>query len=166
MGDPITKRIKTISWEDPARLAAAASKMGGLEFVQAIAHRDLPPPPVAQLIDMDLIEVSEGRSVFTLEPGEHHYNPIGTVHGGIISTVLDSALGCAVQSSLPKGSGYTTVELHVNLVKAVTSSTGMLRCEGEVIHVGGRVATAQARLTDEEGRLYAHATTTCLIFRS
>jgi uncharacterized protein (TIGR00369 family) len=111
------------------------------------------------------VEVSEGRAVFAVEPAEYHYNPIGTVHGGLAATVLDSALACAVHSTLPAGSGYTTLELHVNLVRAIGHDTGRLTCTGEVVHVGGRVATAQAKLTDASGKLYAHGTTTCMLFR-
>jgi uncharacterized protein (TIGR00369 family) len=118
-----------------------------------------------RLLNMGIDELDKGRVVFTLEPAEYHYNPIGSVHGGIISTICDSAMGCAVQSTLPAGTGYTTLELKVNFLRAVTLETGPMRCEGRVIHVGGRVATAEAYLTDGAGTRYAHATTTCMIFR-
>ena len=158
-------RTRTVTWEDPLIGAAAAPTMAGIDFLRAMAAGEVPPPPIAVLLGMDIAEVEEGRIVFTVEPSEYHYNPIGTVHGGVASTLLDSAMGCAVQSMLPAGTGYTTVELRVNFVRALTTATGLVRCEAEVIHVGGRIATAQARLVDRDGTLYCHATTTCMIFR-
>jgi uncharacterized protein (TIGR00369 family) len=104
--------------------------------------------------------------VFTAQPAEYHYNPLGTVHGGVAATLLDSAMGCAVQSVLPHGAGYTTLEIKVNYLRAMTSRTGRVYAEGKVIYVGGRIATAEARLTDGEGKLYAHGTTTCILLRS
>jgi uncharacterized protein (TIGR00369 family) len=112
----------------------------------------------------DLAEVSEGRVVFTLDPGEQHYNPIGVVHGGVAATLLDSAMGCAVASMLPKGRAYTTLEIKVNYVRALKFETGRVRAIGSVIHMGGQVATAEARLVDAAEKLYAHATTTCILF--
>jgi uncharacterized protein (TIGR00369 family) len=103
--------------------------------------------------------------VFAVEPAEYHYNPIGLVHGGLACTLLDSAMGCAVHTTLPAGTGYTTLELKVNLIRPLTRETGRVLCEGTIIHVGGRTATAEARITDAAGALYAHATTTCMIFR-
>ena len=114
---------------------------------------------------MVITEVSEGRVVFTAEPAEYHYNPLGTVHGGIAATLLDSAMGCAVQSMLPHGGGYTTLELKVNYLRPMTSKTGTVYAEGKIIHVGGRTATAEARLMDASGKLYAHGTTTCILLR-
>lgn len=146
--------------------AAAAREMSGLEFLQAVVKQELPPAPIAELMGFGSVEVEEGRVVFACEPAEYHYNPIGTVHGGVASTLLDSAMGCAVHSTLPAGAGYTTLELKVNMLRPITVSTGRLLCEGCTVHVGGRVATAEGRLTDEAGKLYAHATTTCMLFRS
>jgi uncharacterized protein (TIGR00369 family) len=111
------------------------------------------------------LTVGPGWARFTFEPGEHHYNPIGSVHGGVAATLLDSALGCAVHSTLEAGVGYTTVDLQVSFVRPLTSSSGVVRCEGRIIHAGGRVATAEARITDADERLYAHGTATCLILR-
>lgn len=159
------ERTRTFSWQDPMISAEAAKNLSGLQFMQAIQRGELPPPPIANLIDMDISEVEKGRCVFSLRPAEFHYNPIGSVHGGIFCTLLDSAMGCAVQTSLPAGSGYTTLELKVNLVRPLTAKTGQVFCEGKVIYGGGRVATAEGRIYDEEGKLYGHATTTCLIFR-
>lgn len=158
-------RTRTISWEDPAPAAEAARKMGGLEFLRAIMRRELPAPPMADLMDFGLVEVDEGRVVFECTPAEYHYNPIGAVHGGFACTLFDSAMGCAVHTELPEGAGYTTVELKVNLLRPITAETGRLLCEGETIHVGRRIATAEARLKDESGRLFGHATTTCMVFR-
>ena len=159
------ERRRTVTWEDPATGAEAAGKMGGLEYLRAVARGDLPAAPMANLMGFWPSEVEEGRVVFEVEPDEYHYNPIGTVHGGLACTLFDSAMGCAVHTTLPAGTGYTTVELKVNLLRPITAETGRLFCEGETIHVGGRIATAGARLTDEDGRLYGHATTTCMIFR-
>jgi uncharacterized protein (TIGR00369 family) len=117
------------------------------------------------LMNFVLEEVEEGRAVFVGEPAEYHYNPIGVVHGGLMATLLDSALGCCVHTTLPAGVAYTTLELHVNLIRAVTAKTGKLTAIGEVIHAGRTTATAQARVIDAEGKLYAHGTTTCIIFR-
>lgn len=159
------ERTRTFTWQDPMISAEIAKNMSGLEFMQAIQRGELPPPPIAKLIDMDITEVEAGRCVFTLHPAEFHYNPIGSVHGGIFCTLLDSAMGCAVQTNLPAGSGYTTLELKVNLVRPLTSKTGQVFCEGKVIYGGGRIATAEGRIYDEAGKLYGHATTTCIIFR-
>jgi uncharacterized protein (TIGR00369 family) len=158
-------RARTVTWEDPLIAAAGAREMSGLAFMQAIMRGDLPAPPIAVLLGFELVEAEEGRAVFGLTPAEYHYNPIGAVHGGLACTLLDSAMGCAVQSTLPAGTGYTTLELKVNLVRPLTQETGPLRCEGKVLHLGGRTATAESRLVDVQGTLYAHATTTCMIFR-
>ena len=158
-------RTRTISWEDPAPGAEAAGKMSGLEYLRAMMREELPAPPMAALMGFGFVEVDEGRVVFECVPAEYHYNPIGAVHGGFACTLFDSAMGCAVHTELPAGVGYTTVELKVNLLRPITAETGRLLCKGETLHVGGRIATAEARLKDESGRLYGHATTTCMIFR-
>ena len=157
------ERTKTVTWEDPSIGARAAVSMSGLDYMRAIAGGEIPPPPIALVLDMSIVEVDPGRAVFELEPGEHQFNPIGSVHGGVLATLLDSAMGCAVHAMLPAGTGYTTLELKVNFLRRVTTETGRLRCEGSVIHLGRTVATAEARITDGEDRLVAHATTTCLV---
>jgi uncharacterized protein (TIGR00369 family) len=124
---------------------------------------DLPRAPVAELVGFELIELGEGRASFRMDPAERHYNPLGTVHGGIAATLLDSAMGVAVHTTLDEGQTYTTLELKVNYVRAITQDTGPVVATGSVIHRGGRVATAEARLTDADGRLLAHGTSTCLI---
>jgi uncharacterized protein (TIGR00369 family) len=126
---------------------------------------ELPPPPFASLLNFDLVEVSEGHAAFAVNPAEYHYNPIGVVHGGLAATLLDSAMGCAVHSMLPAGAGYTTLEIKVNFIRAMTAETGRVRCEANVVHSGARTATAEGRIVDEAGKLYAHGTTTCLILR-
>jgi uncharacterized protein (TIGR00369 family) len=160
------KRERKITWEDPMALAAEAMEMSGLEYLQAAQQRHVSVAPIASLMGYELAEVREGRVMFTVSPDEYHYNPLGVVHGGLLATVMDSAMACAIHTTLPRGEGSTTVELHINYVRAVTTQIGRLRCEGEIIHRGGRIATAQARVVDETGLLYAHGTTTCLIFRA
>jgi uncharacterized protein (TIGR00369 family) len=136
----------------------------GLEFMQAMLRGQVPYPPIAKTLDFSLIEVSAGRAVFQGTPGPSHLNPMGTIHGGWYATLLDSALGCAVHTMMPAGRGYTTAELSVNLVRAIGSKAPRVRAEGKVIHCGRQLATAEARLFGPDGTLYAHATTTCLVF--
>ena len=157
-------RTRTVTWEDPAPGLAQAADMTGLEYVRAIFAGRLPPPPMAELMGFAGAEAEEGRAVFKSEVGEHLYNPIGVVHGGYAMTVLDSAMGCAINTLLARGERYTTLETKVNFVRPITLETGPVRCEGTVIHRGRRVATAEGRLIAERsGKLLAHATTTCLI---
>lgn len=157
-------RTRTITWDDPMICAQAATQMAGLDFLRAMIAGQFPPPPIAITLDFRLVEVDAGRAVFACTPSEFHYNPIGMVHGGLISTLCDSALGCAIQSMLPLGMAYTTLELHVNLTRALTRETGEIRCEANVLHSGRRMATAEAKVIDSKGKLYGHATTTCLVF--
>ena len=137
--------------------------VSGIEFLRNLAGG--PPLPLGELLGFRLVEVDEGRAVFELDPHERLYNPIGSVHGGVLATVCDSALGCAVHSMLPAGVGYTTLEVKVNFVRRVTADAGVLRCEASVLSLGGRTATATANVLDPAGRLVAHATTTCLVLR-
>lgn len=136
----------------------------GLELMQAMLRGELPTAPIARTLDFQLIEVDEGRAVFQGTPGPAHLNPMGTVHGGWYATLLDSALGCAVHTMMPPGRAYTTAELGVNLVKAIGPKVQRVRAEGRVLHSGRQLATAEARLVGPDGTLYAHATTTCLVF--
>lgn len=136
----------------------------GLQLMQAMLRGELPYPEIGQTMDFHLIDVGEGRAVFQGTPRQQHLNPMGTVHGGWFATLLDSALGCAVHTMLPPGRGYTTAELGVNLVRAITPKVPRVRAEGRVIHCGRQLATAEARLVGPDGTLYAHATTTCLVF--
>jgi uncharacterized protein (TIGR00369 family) len=157
-----------VSAEDvigPVELAARGRELAGLDYVRAIFAGELPPPPIAELIGFRGVEAESGRAVFEIVPGERHYNPIGSVHGGVALTLLDSAMGCAVHTLLEAGVGYTTLEVKANFVRPITAETGIVRCEGTIVHGGSRVATAEGRVTDAAGRLLAHGTTTCLIFR-
>lgn len=138
--------------------------MSGIDFLRALASGGLPRPPVNHAIDFVLDEVEPGRAVFSLTPGEEHYNPIGSVHGGIFATLLDSAAGCAVQSTLPRGMAYTSLDLTVKFLRRITVDTGTVRAIGTVVSGGRRTALAQARLVDASDRLLAHATSSCLLF--
>jgi uncharacterized protein (TIGR00369 family) len=158
-----TKRRISIEWSDPRPLAEAGRSMAGIEFLRAIRDGRLPAPPIAELMGFHLAEVDTGYAVFEVVPGERHYNPIGVVHGGLAMTLLDSAMGCAVQTHMPAGSGYTTLEAKTNLVRAITADTGKLRAIGRTLHVGKRMATAEGRLEDAAGKLYAHSSTTCIV---
>jgi len=158
-------RTRTFSWADPTVGAKAATSMSGMEYFEAMKRGDLPGPPIMSLMNIQVSEIEEGRIVFTVEPAEYHYNPIGAVHGGLACTLFDSAMSCAVHTTLPKGVGYTTLELKVNFLRPMTRETGPVFCEGKTLYVGRRTATAEARLTDVSGKLYGHATTTCMIFR-
>jgi uncharacterized protein (TIGR00369 family) len=164
-GPEAATRSRSYTWQDPAGAAAAAMQQDGLEFLRAILHGTLPGAPVASTLDFEPAEVEAGRVVFEFTPAEFHYNPIGSVHGGVLSTLCDSACGCAVQSSLPAGTSYTSLDLTVKFLRPVTIATGRMRCEGTVTHLGRRSALAQASLTDAGGKLYAHATSSCMIFR-
>lgn len=144
---------------------AQVARWSGLELMQAMLRGEVPYASIARTLDFILLDVSEGRAVFQGTPGAAHLNPMGTVHGGWYATLLDSALGCAVHTALPAGRAYTTAELGVNLVKAVQpGKVARVRAVGEVVHCGRQLATAQARLEGPDGTLYAHATTTCLVF--
>ncbi|HVS50202.1 MAG TPA: PaaI family thioesterase [Candidatus Dormibacteraeota bacterium] len=162
----VNQRSRTYTWEDPMALRDAGAAMSGLDYLKAVFNRSLPPPPIAATMDFTGAEVEQGRAVFVGQPAEFLYNPIGVVHGGFAMTILDSAMGCAVHSTLAAGEGYTSLETSVNFVRPITLDTGRLRCEGTVIHRGGRVATAEGRLIAEStGKLLAHGTTTCLVMK-
>jgi uncharacterized protein (TIGR00369 family) len=136
----------------------------GLEVFEAIFCGELPRPPIGDTLDFVPIHIEYGAAVFQGRPNQRHYNPLGTVHGGWFATLLDSAVGCAVHSTLPAGRGYTTLELKLNIVRALTDDVPLVRAEGKVLHGGRQVATAEGRIVGPDGRLYAHATTTCLVF--
>ena len=137
---------------------------GGLEIMHAMLRGEVPYPPIAATLDFTLLEVEPGRALFQGTPGPAHLNPMGTIHGGWYATLLDSAMGCAVHTMMPPGRGYTTAELGVNLVRAIGTKAPRVRAEGKVIHCGRQLATAEGRLFGPDGTLYAHATTTCLVF--
>lgn len=144
--------------------AETLRSMSGLEFLTGIASGKLPQPPIAETLGFHLVEVERGRAVFVGTPACGHMNPIGTIHGGYAGTLLDSCMACSVQSTLELGYGYTTLEYKVHLVRPMTEATGPVRAEGRVVHAGRRAATAEGRITDANGNLLAHGTTTCLVF--
>jgi uncharacterized protein (TIGR00369 family) len=149
-------RSTTVTWQDPRILSD----------LRAICDGRLPQPPMAELLGFRLAQVDKGQVVFECEPGERHYNPIGVVHGGLAMTMLDSCMACSIQTMVPPGSSYTTLEAKVNLVRAITNGVGKLRAIGRTIHVGSRVGTSEGRLEDASGKLYAHGTTTCIVLRN
>lgn len=153
---------RTISWDDPNELGRLARDLSGLEYMRRLIADKL-RVPIGATLGFQLVEVSEGTAVFEAEAGPWAYNPIGSVHGGWYAAVLDAPLGVALHTLLPKGVGYTTLELKVNLVRPVQPDTGVLRAIGRVVHRGRRTAVTEARMEDAAGRLYAHATSTCLI---
>jgi uncharacterized protein (TIGR00369 family) len=140
-----------------------AARGSGLDFLLKLLDATYPAPPFSEAAEVWPVEAEPGRVVFKAKPSARFYNPMGTVHGGWISTVLDSAMGCAVHSVLKPGQAYTTVELKINFVRPVFEQTGVVRCEGKIVHAGGRLATSEGRLTDEEGNLLAHGSETCMI---
>jgi uncharacterized protein (TIGR00369 family) len=156
-------RRRTVTWADPMVSAAAARELSGLDFLSRLAAGELPPMPMADLVGFRLARVELGLVVFEGAPGEYLYNPIGAVHGGFACTLLDSCMGCAIHSALPAGFGYTTLELKVNLVRGIVAKTGPMHAEGRLIHGGRTTGTAEGKLTGEDGKIYAHGTTTCLI---
>ena len=156
-------RARTVTWQDPMALATAARSMPGIEFLRALRDGKVPPPPIAEVLGFRLAEVEPGYAVFECTPGEYHYNPIGVVHGGLAMTLLDSAMGCCVQSQLPPGLAYTTLEVKVNLVRPIHGNTGLLRAIARLVHGGRSTATAEGRLEGADGKLYAHGTTTCIV---
>ncbi|MGW2050527.1 PaaI family thioesterase [Streptomyces sp. NPDC001858] len=157
-------RTRTYQWEDPAILAEAAGRMAGLDFLRELQKGSLPGPPISATLDIALAEVEPGRAVFALTPGEEHYNPIGSVHGGVFAALLDSAAGCAVQSTLPQGMAYTSLDLTVKFLRRITVDTGPVRAVGTVVSRGRQTALAQAQLFDATDRLLAHATSSCMLF--
>jgi uncharacterized protein (TIGR00369 family) len=156
-------RSRTITWTDPARTRFRGRSLTGYERLVAMQRGELAAPPAATLLGMQLDEVASGRTVFSLLADEMHENPMGTMHGGIVATLVDTAMGCAVSSILPVDCAFITLELKTNYVRAITQATGRVYAEGTVVHSGGRVATTEARVHDDSGALYAHATSTCLI---
>ena len=154
---------RTHSWDDPAPMPAALPLLSGLALLGAIGDGSLPRPPIMSTLDIAPVEAEEGRVVFVLEPGPHHLNPLGTIHGGVLSALLDTAAACAVHSTLPAGTGYTTLDLSVRFLRPVTPETGTVRAEGVLVSRGRRTALAEARAYDSSDRLLAHATSTCLI---
>ena len=164
---PESTRRRELVWQDPLASAAEGAAVSGIDYMRALRDMEIPPPPIAVTMGFSPVEIEEGRVAFSGTPGEEHYNPIGVVHGGWASTLLDSALGCAVHTTLPQGAAYTSLTLEVKFVRPITRDTGAVRAEAEVIHRGRRQATAEARLVAEStGKLLAHGTSTCLIMEA
>lgn len=162
-GMATTTAQRTYSYDLPDRDPAALAGLGGLQLLQKMIAKELAPPPIAATLGFALVEAGRGYAVFAGAAAEWQYNPLGSVHGGWISTLLDSAVACAVHSTLPPGQIYTTLDLQVRFVRAVLATSGRLRAEGKVVHAGKRVATAEGRLISVDGTLHATATTSCLI---
>ncbi|GIM96248.1 PaaI family thioesterase [Paractinoplanes toevensis] len=158
------ERTRTFGWSDPSLHANQIGRRSGLDFLRAMATGEFPAPPIMNLVDLAGMEVEEGSVTVHLDPQEFHYNPLGSMHGGVISTMLDTAAGCSVHSTLPIGVGYTSLDLSVKFLRPITIATGRITCKGAVLQKGRRTALAEARLTDSAGRLLAHATSSCLIF--
>jgi len=164
---PESSRERMLVWQDPVPTAAAGATMSGIEYMEAILAGKVPPPPIAVTMRMGPIEVEDGRAVFSGEPSEEHYNPIGVVHGGYAATLLDSALGCAVHTTLPAGVGYTSLGLEAKYVRPITRDTGRVLCEANVLYRGRRQATSEANLTAaDSGKLLAHGVATCMILEA
>lgn len=156
-------RVRTFSWAEPGTHMAKLVGLNGLEQLRAAARGEVPRPPVMDLMDIVSFEVEPGSVAVTMRAQEFHYNPLGGVHGGVIATLLDTAASCSVHTTLAVGELYTTLDLHTKFLRPVTLDSGLLRCQGSIVNRGRRTALAQAELTDESGRLLAHATSTCLI---
>ena len=159
------KRERTFEWDDPTPLWERVAGLSGLEVLRLMVGGELPQPPMARLMDIRLIEVEHGKAVFASTPGEYHYNPLGSVHGGFGATLLDSAMGCAVHSTLSAGDAYTTLELKINFLRPLTHATGLVRGTGTIVHAGRTTAFAESKIEDAAGKIYAFATSTCLIRR-
>jgi uncharacterized protein (TIGR00369 family) len=158
-------RHTRVAGPEPASSIDAESvlSLSGMDLMKGIARGEIPAPPFAQLLGFEIETVEEGKVTFAMQPAESHYNPFGVVHGGVAATLFDSALGCSVQTLLPPGRVAPTMQLHINYIRPITISTGRIRCSGQVVHLGKRSATAEGRLVDMDGKLYAHATGTFVI---
>ena len=157
------KRTRTIQWEDPQISSRDTQNISGLDYLCAIRDGSIAPPPAAHLVGYHIVNVDTGQAVAELNPSEYHYNPFSTVHGGLLSTLLDTAMTAAVMTLLPAGQACSTLELKVNFIRPVSSRTGPVTARANVIHAGKRVATVEGRLFDANEKLYAHATSTYLI---
>jgi uncharacterized protein (TIGR00369 family) len=157
-------RSRTHTWSDPVAVAAHLGRLSGLEMLRAMSAGELPAPPIFSTVGVADLEAKDGWVGLDLDPQEFHYNPLGSVHGGVLSTLLDTAAACSVHSTLPPGMGFTSMDLNVKFLRQVTVDSGRLTCTGAVLQRGRRTALAEARLTDSAGRLVAHATSSCMLF--
>ena len=160
------QRERMYSWGNPFEGVELSKELSGMEYLQAIQKGAIPASPLINTLDFFLGELEEGKVSFYFEPQEFHYNPNGRVHGGVITAILDSAMGCTLHSLLPKGTVYTTLELKVNFLKMVHSKSGKLTAIGKMIHLGNSTALVEASLTDESGKKYAHAVSTCMLLKN
>ena len=158
------QHTKTISWVDPRPQAAQALTMTGLDYLRAMMDGTIPPPPIASHINLEMLDATPGVAIMAATPDDSHYNPIGSVHGGFFATLLDSVCGCAVQTTLPAGTGYTSLDLTVSFLRGITTDTGRVIATGRVTKPGSRAAFVEADIKDADGRLLATATSTCLVF--
>jgi len=156
-------RTRVYDWTDPIELFKKASTISGSEFLNGIINGELSLPPIAKTLDFHPVEFDNEKIIFEFQPQEFHYNPIGSIHGGVISTVLDTVMGCAVHAHLPKGKGYTTLEVKVNFTKPVSLRSGRITAEGKLIHLGKSTALVESHLKDDEGKLYAYGTSTYML---
>ena len=161
----VNLRQREFSWSDPVELARQAGQLSGIEMFQRMIQGEIDGPPIAHTLGFRMKSAAKGRVVFSMRPQEFHYNPIGSMHGGVISTLLDSAMGCAVHSTLKAGTAYTSLEIKVNFIRPITTSTGPIECEGVQISGGRSTAIAEGRIRDGRGRILAYGSTTCMIFR-
>jgi uncharacterized protein (TIGR00369 family) len=159
-------RTRTFTWDDPAEVHANLRRLSGLEFLTGVVNGEFPPPPMARLMNIRITHVERGRVVFEGTPEEYHYNPLGVVHGGMAATLLDSALGCCVNSHLEAGDFYTTLELKINYLRPIVLETGPVRGIATTVHIGRTTAVVEGRVVDARDRVYAYASSTCLIRRS
>lgn len=162
----IKQRERSYSWGNPLEGVTLSAALSGMEYLQAIQRGEAPASPLVNTLDFSLGELEEGKVSFYFEPQEFHYNPNGSVHGGVITSILDSAMGCALHTLLPAGTGYTTLELKVNFLKKAVIGSGLLTATGSIIHLGKSTALVEASLTDENGKKYAHAVSTCMVLKS
>ncbi|HXW67535.1 MAG TPA: PaaI family thioesterase [Thermoplasmata archaeon] len=165
MPDSVNPRQRQFAWSDPGRFAEPLRTQNGLEFMRSFQTGVLPAPPFMEMLGVRIVSVEPSSVVFEFEPAEYMYSPLGNVHGGIVTVLLDTAMGCSFHTTLRAGVGYTTLELKVNFLRSVTEASGTLRAEGHVVHAGARIATTEARMVDRARRLYAHATSTILVLR-
>lgn len=159
-------RTRIVSWADPEQSRRQLVGLDGYERLAAMQRGEVAPAPAVALLGMSLDVLEPGRTVFSVVADEVHENPMGTMHGGIVATLVDTAMGCAVSSTLRVDESFTTLELSTNFVRAITRTTGRVYAEGRIVHAGGRIVTTEARVYDDAGDLYAHAKSTCMILRS
>ena len=157
-------RTRTVHWQDPLQTAARGREMSGREFLEAIRTGQIPAPPFAVLLGFSIVEVGEGSVTFTVVPAEYHYNPNGVDHGGLAAAFLDTVMGCAIQSKLPRGRAYATLDVQVRYLRPLTLAIGRVFGKGTIVQAGARVASAEGRIVDDAGKLYATGTTSCLLF--